>query len=101
MRGLIETMTVHTWTKNRSAFTIHQKNIQSLAIELFKVKQNISTHRMNNIFHMRDNLRYNLRSETEFLRSSANTNQYVLNSLREFSSKVLNMVANEIKIAEL
>ena len=50
---------------------------------------------------MRDNLRYNLRSETEFLRSSANTNQYVLNSLREFSSKVLNMVANEIKIAEL
>ena len=30
-----------------------------LAIELFKAKQSISTHLMNNIFQIRDNLRYN------------------------------------------
>lgn len=29
-------------------FVIHQRNIQSLATDLFKVKQNISTHIMNN-----------------------------------------------------
>lgn len=29
-------------------FVIHQRNIQSLATDLFKVKQNISTHMMNN-----------------------------------------------------
>ena len=60
---------------------IHQRNIQTLEIELFQIEQNISTHMMNNIFHMRDNLRYNLRSQTKFLRSSANTTQYGLNSL--------------------
>ena len=53
-------------------FTVHQRNIQSLVIELFKVKQNISSDMINNIFQMRHNVRYNLRSQTEFLRSSAN-----------------------------
>ena len=66
--------------KMDQSFTVHQRNIQSLAIELFKVKQNSSTHMMNNIFQMRDDLRYNLRSQTKFLRSSANKSQYGLNS---------------------
>ena len=38
-------------------FTVHQRNTQSLAIELFKVKQNISKYMMNNIFQIRENLR--------------------------------------------
>ena len=46
---------------------------------------------------MRDNLRYNLRSQIEFPRSSANTSQYGLNSLRVFSSKLWNMVPTDIK----
>lgn len=44
------------------SFTAHQRNIQFLAIELFKVKQKISIHTMNNIIQMRDNLR----SQTSF-----------------------------------
>ena len=78
-------------------FTIPQITIQSLAIELFKLKQNISTHMMSNIFQMKDNLIFNLRSQTEFLRSSANSCQYGLNSLRVCSSKVWSMVPNKIK----
>ena len=78
-------------------FTIPQITIQSLAIELFKLKQNISTHMMNNIFQMKDNLIFNLRSQTEFLRNSANSCQYGLNSLRVCSSKVWSMVPNKIK----
>ena len=42
------------------SFTVHQKNIQSLAIELFKAKRNISKHMMNNIFQMKGNRRYTL-----------------------------------------
>ena len=38
--------------KDRS-FTIHQKNIQSLAIELFKVKGNLSNNIMYDIFQTR------------------------------------------------
>ena len=36
--------------KKDSSFTIHQRNIQSLAIELFKVKGNLSNNIMYDIF---------------------------------------------------
>ena len=39
-------------------FRVHLKNIQSLATELLKGKQNISTHTMKHIPQMRDNLIY-------------------------------------------
>ena len=42
------------------SFTIHQRNIQSLAIELFKVKRNHSNVIMCNILKTRT-LTYNLR----------------------------------------
>ena len=45
--------------KDRS-FTIHQRNIHSLAIELFKVKGNLSTNIMYDIFQTRK-INYNLR----------------------------------------
>ena len=40
-------------------FTVHHRNIQSLAIELFKVKENLSTTLMNDILQTRT-LPYNL-----------------------------------------
>ena len=49
---------------------------------------------------MRDNLRYSLRSQTEFFRSSANTTQYGLNSSRVFSSKLWNMLQLKIKTVQ-
>ena len=76
-------------------FSVHQRNIQSLLIELFKIKQSIRDKR----FQMKDNLKYNLISQTELLKSSVNTSQYGLNSLRVFSSKVWNIVPTEVKIS--
>ena len=46
---------------------------------------------------MRDNLRHNLRKQTEFLRNSANTSQNGVNTSSVFSSKAWNMAPNEIK----
>ena len=51
------------------SFTIHQKNIQSIGIELFKVKQNLSNVIMCNILKTRT-LTYNLRSRTDFMTAS-------------------------------
>ena len=51
-------------------FTIHQKNIQSLAIELFKVKRNLSNVIMCNILRART-LIYNLRLQTDFVRTAS------------------------------
>ena len=73
--------------KRDNPITIHHRNIQSLAVELFKVKQSLS----NSLF-----VTY-LRSQTDFIRSNASTSQYGLNSMRCFASKVWQMIPLEIK----
>ena len=44
------------------SFSIHHRNIQKLAIEMYKTKHNISPQLMNNIFIQKEN-KYNLRNE--------------------------------------
>ena len=55
------------------SYSIHHKNIQSLAIELFKIKTNLSNNIMYDIFQTRG-IRYNLRSQTDFSGYCVNTN---------------------------
>ena len=81
--------------KDRS-FTIHQRNIQSLAIESFKVKGNLSNNNMYDIFQTRK-INYNLSWQTDFASICVNTNKFGLNVLRHFASKVWSMVPLEIK----
>ena len=78
--------------KKDKSVTIHHKDIQSLT----KVKQNLSNSMLSNIFPTRS-ISYNLRSQTDFIRSNASTNQYGLNSMRCFASKVWQMIPVEIK----
>ena len=74
--------------------TIHHRNIQSLTIKLFKVKQNPSNSMSSNILPTRS-ISYNLRSQTDFIRSNASTSQYGLNSMRCFASKVWHFNGNQ------
>ena len=53
---------------------------------------------MNHIFQTRT-LPYNLRSQTDFVRSFVNASCFGLNSLRYFASKVWNIVPLDIKNA--
>ena len=89
--------TSHSLQKDNS-FTVHHRNTQSLAIELFKVKVNLSNTIMDDILQTRT-LPYNLRSNTDFARISVNTSRFGLNSLRYFASKVWNIVPSDIKNA--
>ena len=66
--------------KKDKSFCIHHWNIQSLAIERFKVKSNLSRRIMCDIFETR-NLNYNLRSQTDFMRTRFNTFNFGLNAL--------------------
>ena len=82
--------------KKDNSVCIHHRNIQSLAVELFKVKENLFNTIMSDIFPTRV-VNYNLRSQTDFLRSTVNTTKFGLNSLRHFASKVWSMIPIESK----
>ena len=51
--------------KKDNSFKTHHKNIQSLAIQLFKVEKGIANPRLCDIFPLRS-IDYNFRSQTEF-----------------------------------
>ena len=51
-----------------NSFKIHQRNLQKLAIEIFKVKKGIAPAIMNNIFEFNDNP-YSLRNDTAYFKS--------------------------------
>ena len=76
--------------------TIHQRNIQSFAIELFKIKQGASNSIFSDVFPLRS-LEYNLRSQNDFCGSSVKTTKFGLNSLRYFASKVWSMIPAELR----
>ena len=54
------------------SFTIHHRNLQKLATEMFKVKNNLSPSFMKNVFPESTNP-CNLRNEPAFKASSAHT----------------------------
>ena len=82
--------------RREKTFTIHHRNIQSLAIELFKVKNNISNTIISELFETRS-VNYNLRSESYFPVKCIKTSQYGISSIRFFGSKVWNMIPSEIR----
>ena len=79
-----------------NSHSVHQKNIQFLAIELYKVKNNFSTDIMNELFPLRES-NYNLRKQGDFAISALNTSTYGISSLRFFASKIWREIPNEIK----
>ena len=81
--------------KKDNSFTVHHRNIQSLAIELFKINVNLSNTIMDDILQTRI-LPYNLRSNTDFAKISSKIIRFGLNSLRYFASKVWNIVPSDI-----
>ena len=78
------------------SFTIHQRNIQSLVIEVFKVKRNFSNVIMCNILKPRT-VTYNLWSQTDFMRDCIDTRRYGPNSLSYSARKIWNIIPLEIK----
>ena len=67
--------------------TIHNQNLQQLAIEILKVKIEISPIIMNEIFSFSDNNNYNLRSSTHLSRPIVHTTQYEQSPLQILDQK--------------
>ena len=80
-----------------SAVTIHERNLQVLVTEIFKVKNNLSPEIMKQVFDFQEPY-YNLRSETsQFRRENIKTTHYGIQSVKFLGPKIWAMVPQNIK----
>ena len=89
----------HGLLQKDHSFTIHHRNIESLAIKLYQKKENLSNEIMSSIFPPRL-IKYNLQTQSDYFRKSANSSKYGLNSIRFFASKVWQMVPMEMSLED-
>ena len=78
-----------------NSVSVHYRNIHLLAIELYKVKNNLSSQLMLDLFQRRE-VNYNIRSQTDFSLRSVNTSSYGLRSSRYLAPKIWNLVPQDI-----
>ena len=80
-----------------NAVTIHQRNLQVLVTEIFKVKNNLSPEIMKQVFDFQEPYN-NLRSETsQFRRENIKTTHYGIQSAKFLGPKIWVMVPQNIK----
>ena len=80
-----------------NAVTIHQRKLQVLVTEIFKVKNNLSPEIMKQVFDFQEPY-YNLRSETsQFRRENIKTTHYGIQSVKFLGPKIWAMVPQNIK----
>ena len=68
--------------------TIHQRNLQQLAIAVFKVKIGIALMIMNEIFTIVENDTYNLRTGMHLSRVNLHSTQYSTESIGNLGAKI-------------
>ena len=84
--------------KKDNSFSIHHRNIQAMAISMFKVKNNVGPSLLNRIFKLNDNFNPALRHSSEFKRSNIRTVHYGKDSLGYFGSTIWDLIPQNIKL---
>ena len=79
--------------KKDGSVTIHHRNIQALAIELYKVRNNLSPQIMTDMFHFRNN-RPNIRNDNEFWVPMPKTTKYGSESVKYLGPIIWNILQN-------
>ena len=80
-----------------NAVSIHQENLQALATEIFKVKNNLSLEIIKQVFDFQEPY-YNLRSETsQFRRENIKTTHNGIQSVKILGPRIWAMVPQNIK----
>ena len=82
--------------KKDGSVTVHHRNIQTLAVEMFKVKNNLSPKIIQDLFKLRNDLP-NIRSSNEFCLPTPHTVKYGTESLRYLGPKIWNILPNSLK----
>ena len=81
-----------------NSFTVHHVKIQSIAIEMFKVINNIAATIIGDLFTTYHS--YNLRSKSKFVVPSVRTVHNGQNSIQYYDPLIWNMIPGYIKDSE-
>ena len=81
--------------KKDNTVTIHMRNIQALAIELYKVSQGFSPLIMTEVFILKESTRYP--TQNIFESRNLHTTTYGLKSLAYLGPKIWNIIPTELK----
>ena len=81
------------------SFTIHERNLQSLAIEMYKIEQNISPSFMRSIFPLSNNP-YQLRNKQTYQTENIHTVAYGSETIAYIGPKTWDLVPDNIKKSE-
>ena len=84
-------------TKNNLK-TIHQKNLEYFAIEIFKFQSGLSPPIMNDIFFSRQNILYNLQKFQELFTSIKNTVDFGTKIISFRGPQMWNLTPDNIKL---
>ena len=79
-----------------TSVSIHHRNILLLGIELYKTRNNISSHILNELFEQR-NIIYNFQSQTDFTTGTISTVNNGLKSLRYLGPRISNIIQPGIR----
>ena len=82
------------WKDN--SVTVHQKNLQNLAIEMFKVKYNLVAKIMNEVFKLKTRS-FNTRHKTDFQRRNVKTVIYGSETLWSLGPKIWDLIPIELR----
>ena len=83
-----------------SSVSIHIRNIQRLAIEMFKFYNGLSPPLMNNTFKLREENPYNLRNVSEFSRPMINSVYHGTESISFLGPKIWDILPEKLKNIE-
>ena len=80
-----------------NSVTIHQRNLQVLATEIFKAKNDLSPEIMKEVFELKEPS-YSLRSKGNyFVRGNVKTTHYGIQSIKYLAPKIWDLVPDQIK----
>lgn len=92
-----DTLSFEELLEKDESVTIHVRNLQSLAIELYKVKNDLSPILMKNVFLKKPQERPNLRSQADFFSPQISSVHYGQDSLKYLGPKLWNNIPEDIK----
>ena len=81
-----------------NSFSIHERNIQSLAIEIYKFLNGLSPSFLNNVFHKSISNSYDLRNHKELYSRNPKTVRYGNETVSYMTSKIWSKVPETMKM---